>query len=114
MPAACPLDAHGGADVDLGDAPRARIEVRLRDVADGQIAPDQDLFQPAYYLSSALAEDTEINLDRIARRDESWQSPIDWKRFVTRFGQKVTVALNVRPQWKHLRQYGRHARKQEK
>ena len=83
-------------------------------VADGQIAPGQDLFPPAYYLSAAMAEDTEIKLDRIARRDESWQSPIDWKRFITRFGQKVTVAFNVRPQWKHLRSYGRHARKPEK
>ena len=83
-------------------------------VADGQIAPGQDLFSPVYYLSSAMAEDTEIKLDRIARRDESWTSPIDWKRFVTRFGQKVTVALNVRPQWKNLRFYGRNARKQEK
>jgi hypothetical protein len=83
-------------------------------VADGQLAPDQDLFPPAYYLSSAMAEDTEPKLDRIARRDESWTSPVDWRRFVTRFGQKVTVALNVRPQWKHLRSYGRHARKQEK
>jgi radical SAM superfamily enzyme YgiQ (UPF0313 family) len=83
-------------------------------VADGQIAPDQDLFPPAYYLSSAMAEDTEPKLDRIARRDESWTSPVDWRRLVTRYGQKVTVALNVRPQWKHLRKYGRYARKQEK
>jgi hypothetical protein len=61
-----------------------------------------------------MMEDTKMTLDRISRRDESWTSPVDWKRFVTRVGQKVTVALNVRPQWKNLRQYGRHARKQEK
>jgi radical SAM superfamily enzyme YgiQ (UPF0313 family) len=83
-------------------------------IAEGQIKPDQDLFMPAYYLSSAMAQDTEIQLDRIARRDESWQSPVDWKRFVTRFGQKVTVAFTVRPQWKHIRSYGRRMRKQEK
>lgn len=83
-------------------------------IAEGQVAPDADLFEPTYYLSSALAEDTEKKLDRIARRDASWQSPVDWKRFVTRFGQKVTVALNVRPQWKYLRSYGRWMRKQEK
>ncbi len=82
-------------------------------IAEGQIKPEQDLFMPAYYLSSAMAQDTEIQLDRIARRDESWQSPVDWKRFVTRFGQKVTVAFNVRPQWKYIRSYGRHMRKQE-
>jgi radical SAM superfamily enzyme YgiQ (UPF0313 family) len=83
-------------------------------VVEGQVAPDADLFEPTYYLSSAMAEDTGKKLDRIARRDESWQSPVDWKRFVTRFGQKVTVALNVRPQWKYLRSYGRWMRKQEK
>jgi radical SAM superfamily enzyme YgiQ (UPF0313 family) len=80
----------------------------------GQVAAERDLFEPTYYLSSAMAEDTEIKLDRIARRDTSWQSPVDWKRFVTRFGQKVTVMLNVRPQWKYLRSYGRTMRKQEK
>jgi len=83
-------------------------------VQEGQVAPGQDLFEPTYYLSSAMAEDTETKLDCIARRDVSWQSPVDWKRFVTRFGQKVTVALNVRPQWKYIRHYGRWMRKQEK
>jgi radical SAM superfamily enzyme YgiQ (UPF0313 family) len=82
-------------------------------VRDGQLAPDQDLFDPAYYLSPAMAGDTETKLDRIARRREEWTSPVDWRRFVTRFGQKVTVMLNVRPQWKHLRSYGRRMRKQE-
>jgi len=80
---------------------------------DGQLSPGQDLFAPAYYLSAAMTEDTEMNLDRIARRREEWTSPVDWRRFVTRFGQKVTVMLNVRPQWKNLRSYGRHMRKQE-
>jgi radical SAM superfamily enzyme YgiQ (UPF0313 family) len=82
-------------------------------IQEGQVAPGHDLFEPTYYLSSAMAEDTEMKLDRIARRDESWQSPVDWRRFVTKFGQKVTVMLNVRPQWKHLRSYGRHMRKQD-
>jgi len=83
-------------------------------VREGKLPPDQDLFRPVYYLSSAMAEDTEMHLDRIARRNEAWTSPVDWRRFVTRVGQKVTVALNVRPQWKHLRSYGRRMRKQEK
>lgn len=82
-------------------------------VHDGQLAPDQDLFAPAYYLSSAMMGDSEMKLDRIVRRREEWTSPVDWRRFVTRFGQKVTVMLNVRPQWKNLRSYGRHMRKQE-
>jgi len=80
---------------------------------DGQLSPGQDLFAPAYYLSSAMKENTEMKLDRIARRREEWTSPVDWRRFVTRFGQKVTVLLNVRPQWKNIRSYGRHMRKQE-
>jgi hypothetical protein len=81
-------------------------------IQEGQVAADRDLFEPTYYLSSAMSEDTEMKLDRIARRDASWQSPVDWRRFVTRFGQKVTVMLNVRPQWKYLRSYGRHMRRQ--
>lgn len=91
------------------NTPLAGIAVR-----DGQLPPGQDLFAPAYYLSSAMAEDTEMKLDRIARRREEWTSPVDWRRFVTRFGQKITVMLNVRPQWKYLRSYGRRMRKQEK
>lgn len=87
------------------------VEIAVRD---GQLQPGQDLFAPAYYLSSAMQADTEMNLDRIARRREEWTSPVDWRRFVTRFGQKVTVLLNVRPQWKHLRSYGRRMRKQER
>ena len=83
-------------------------------VREGRLAPDHDLFEPTYYLSSAMAEDTETKLDRIARRREEWTSPVDWRRFVTRFGQKVTVTLNVRPHWKYLHNYGRWMRKQEK
>jgi radical SAM superfamily enzyme YgiQ (UPF0313 family) len=90
------------------NTPLAAVAVR-----DGQVSPDHDLFEPAYYVSAAMAEDTEMKLDRIARRREEWTSPVDWRRFVTRFGQKVTVLLNVRPQWKNLRSYGRHMRKQE-
>lgn len=86
------------------------VDIAIRD---GQLSPGQDLFAPAYYLSAAMREDTEIKLDRIARRREEWTSPVDWRRFVTRFGQKVTVLLNIRPQWKNLRSYGRHMRKQE-
>ncbi len=89
--------------------PLADIAVR-----EGKMSPDQDLFKPVYYLSSAMTEDTEMQLDRIARRREEWTSPVDWRRFVTRVGQKVTVLLNVRPQWKNLRSYGRHMRKQER
>ncbi len=42
---------------------------------EGGLTPDQDLFEPAYYLSPALAERTEEKLDRIARRRPEWTSP---------------------------------------
>ncbi len=85
--------------------PMARIAVR-----DGQVKPDQDLFEPAYYLSPGLAEDTENKLDRIARRRAEWTSPADWRKAVVRWGQKATVLLNVRPQWKYIRGYGGYMR----
>jgi len=86
--------------------PLARMAAR-----DGTLAPDHDLFEPAYYLSPGIAGDTEEHLDRIARRRVEWTSPADWRRPLTRWGQKVTVLLNVRPQWKYLRGYGEHMRR---
>ncbi|HEX7577973.1 MAG TPA: radical SAM protein, partial [Verrucomicrobiae bacterium] len=52
-------------------------------VTDGQLSPDHDLFEPAYYLSTGMAENTDTNLDRIARRRAEWSSPADWRRPVT-------------------------------
>jgi radical SAM superfamily enzyme YgiQ (UPF0313 family) len=86
--------------------PMARIAVQ-----EGQVKPGQDLFEPAYYLSPGLAEDTENQLDRIARRRAEWTSPADWRKTVVRWGQKVSVLLNVRPQWKYIRGYGEHMRR---
>jgi len=86
--------------------PMAEVAVR-----DGQVKADQDLFEPAYYLAPGLAEDTEKNLDRIARRRAEWTSPADWRKAVVRLGQKITVLLNVRPQWKNLSSYGEHMRR---
>ena len=80
-------------------------------VREGQVKPDQDLFEPAYYLSPGLAENTEYKLDRITRRRAEWTSPADWRKAVVRWGQKVTVLLNVRPQWKYIRGYGEHMRR---
>jgi radical SAM superfamily enzyme YgiQ (UPF0313 family) len=83
-------------------------------VRDGQLSPDHDLFEPAYYLSTGLAENTDTNLDRIARRRAEWSSPADWRRPVTQWGQKMTVLLNVRPQWKYMRGYGGFMRRKSK
>jgi radical SAM superfamily enzyme YgiQ (UPF0313 family) len=80
-------------------------------VEEGQVKPDQDLFEPAYYLSPHLAEDTENKLDYIARRRAEWTSPVDWRKTVVRCGQKVSVLLNVRPQWKYIRGYGGYMRR---
>jgi radical SAM superfamily enzyme YgiQ (UPF0313 family) len=79
---------------------------------EGQTAPDQDLFEPVYYLSPKLSRNVVQNLDVIARRRPEWSSPADWRRFVTRWGQKITILLNVRPQWKYLRYYGGFMRRQ--
>ena len=81
---------------------------------EGTLAPDQDLFEPTYYLSPGLAGNTEENLDRIARRRPEWTSPADWRKLSVRWGQKVTVRLNVRPQWKYIRYYGQYLRRQTK
>ena len=77
---------------------------------EGQIKPDQDLFEPAYYLSPALAEQTTEKLDRIARRCPEWTSPADWRKRSVQWGQKLTMKLNVRPQWKYIRYYGKYMR----
>jgi len=78
---------------------------------EGQVSPDHDLFEPAYYLSPGLSERTEQNLDRIARRCPEWTSPADWRKPVVRLGQKVSVWLRVRPQWKYIRGYGQYMRR---
>ena len=86
--------------------PMADVAVR-----EGQVKSDQDLFEPAYYLSPGLANETEKNLDRIARRCAEWTSPADWRKTIVRWGQKVSVWLDVRPQWKYIRGYGEHMRR---
>ncbi|HLZ55240.1 MAG TPA: radical SAM protein [Verrucomicrobiae bacterium] len=86
--------------------PMADVAVR-----EGQVEPEQDLFEPAYYLSPGLADETEKKLDRIARRRAEWTSPADWRKTVVRLGQKITVLLNVRPQWKNISSYGEHMRR---
>jgi radical SAM superfamily enzyme YgiQ (UPF0313 family) len=85
----------------------AMAEIARRE---GQIKPDQDLFEPAYYISPALADHTLEKLDRIARRCPEWTSPADWRKTSVQWGQKITMKLNVRPQWKYIRYYGKYLR----
>ena len=89
-----------------GGTPLAEVAVR-----EGQVKPDQDLFEPTYYLSPALAEQTVENLDRIARRRYVWSSPADWRRPMMSWAQKVIVLLNERPQWRNIWGYGKFMRR---
>jgi radical SAM superfamily enzyme YgiQ (UPF0313 family) len=77
---------------------------------EGALLPGQDLFEPAYYISPAMAEHAGKNLDRIARRRPEWTSPMDWRRPLMRWIQKTVNFLDVRPQWRDIRGYGRHLR----
>jgi radical SAM superfamily enzyme YgiQ (UPF0313 family) len=78
---------------------------------EGALMPGQDLFDPAYYVSPQLAEHAAEKIDRIARRRPEWTSPVDWRRPLMRWTQKVMNLLDVRPQWKNIRGYGLHMRK---
>ncbi len=78
---------------------------------EGMLKQESDLFEPAYYVSPALAGRAEVNLDRIARQRPEWTSPVDWRRPLMRWTQKVMNFLDVRPQWKDIRGYGRHMRR---
>jgi radical SAM superfamily enzyme YgiQ (UPF0313 family) len=73
---------------------------------EGRLAEGHDLFEPAYYISPALDGAAEVKLDQIARRRPEWTSPVDWRRPVMRWTQKVMNLLDVRPQWKDIRGYG--------
>ena len=81
-------------------------------VQEGQVKPDQDLFEPAYYLSPGLAEDTEIKLDRIARRRAEWTSPVDWRKAVIALGTKSNraaeraAAVEIHPQLRRAHETG--------
>jgi len=86
--------------------PLAQLAVR-----EGQVKQDLDLFEPAYYLSPAMADRPVENLDRIARRRPEWTSPADWRRPVMQWAQKVQVLSDARPYWKNISGYGLHIRR---
>jgi radical SAM superfamily enzyme YgiQ (UPF0313 family) len=58
---------------------------------EGLLGPEPDLFEPVYYVSPALAKDADVKLDRIARRRPEWTSPVDWRRPLMRWTQKVNI-----------------------
>jgi len=73
---------------------------------EGVISPETDLFEPTYYVSPHLRDRSEEHLDRIVRQQPEWSSPVDWRRPVMQAAQKLMGLLNVRPQWKDIRNYG--------
>lgn len=85
----------------------------MADIAlrEGVVTPAHDLFEPAYYVSPALADHAAEKLDRIARLRPEWTSPVDWSRPMMRWAQKLMNLLDVRPQWKDIRGYGLHLRR---
>jgi radical SAM superfamily enzyme YgiQ (UPF0313 family) len=78
---------------------------------EGVLTRDHDLFNPVYYLSRPMAEQTIENLDRISRQRAEWTSPADWRRPMMLWAQKVMILFQVRPQWKYIQGYGQHMRK---
>ena len=59
------------------------------------------------HIAIRLGNGLDVNLlrQRIAA------SPVlDWRKRSVQWGQKLTVMLNVRPQWKYIRNYGKYMR----
>ena len=79
--------------------------------AEGRLAADADLFEPAFYLSEGLGGEPLRTLDGVARRREEWSSPTDWHKLALRAVQKLMNRLGVRPQWRNVRNYGRRMRR---
>lgn len=78
---------------------------------EGMLAGAPDLFDPLFYVSPALAEDSRGRLDRIVRRRAEWTSPVDWGKLTMRGIQTLLNRLGVRPQWRDVRNYGLRLRR---
>jgi len=78
--------------------------------SEGVIAPDADLFEPAYYLSETLGKNPLRALDAIARRRPEWSTPTDWTGLILPIAQSLTNRFGVRPQWRDARNYGKYMR----
>lgn len=79
--------------------------------SEGILPPEQDLFEPAYYVSPAMAESARERLDRLVRRRPEWSSPVDWDKPVMRAIRALLNRLGVRPQWENVRNYGLYVRR---
>jgi hypothetical protein len=50
-------------------------------------------------------------LDTIARRRDHWTTATDWTSRIVRLVQAVSNRFGGQPQWRNIREYGRHMRR---
>jgi radical SAM superfamily enzyme YgiQ (UPF0313 family) len=79
--------------------------------AEGRIDPDDDLCEPVFYVSEGLGARPLQAIDRLARAREHWSSPLDWETWTMRVIRRVINRVGARPQWLHVRNYGRYLRR---
>jgi len=79
--------------------------------SEGVVAPEDDLFAPAFYVSPAMVRGARERLDRIVRRRPEWSSPVDWDKPMMRGIRFLLNRLGVRPQWRNVRNYGLYVRR---
>lgn len=78
---------------------------------EGVIAAETDLFEPVYYISSALGKDPFDSLDVIARKRPEWSTAKDWARPVMVVMQTLINRFGSHPQWRNVSNYGRYMRR---
>ncbi|MBN1867659.1 radical SAM protein [Candidatus Sumerlaeota bacterium] len=82
--------------------------------AEGVLSPETDLFEPFYYVSKELGDDPVGAVDRIARRRVEWTTASDWMKPSLRLIQTLINRMGIRPQWRDIRNYGKHMRRPPK
>lgn len=100
------------ASIGLRIHPGTPLESIARN--EGRIAANDDLFEPAFYVSETLGARPQDEVDRLARAREEWTSPLDWEKPMMRLIQSIVNRSGQRPQWLNVRNYGRHMRRAKK
>jgi radical SAM superfamily enzyme YgiQ (UPF0313 family) len=77
---------------------------------EGVLSADDDLFEPAYYVSVTLSDKPIKVLDRIARKRPAWSTATDWNGLILRTLQKIANRSGIRPQWLNAANYGKYMR----
>ncbi len=107
------LDAHASPNAvfaSLGIRIYDRTPIAERARREGVISEQQDLFEPAWYVSEGLMPDPVGTLDGIARQRPEWCTPTDWTGNLLRTVQKLVNRWGERPQWRDSRNYGKYMR----